>query len=437
MISILAFHALSDLYYYLFTPKFIIDKPLEDKQLRLLGLDSSYVEIDTSLSAPDDKLTPVKTSTPDSFSGGIKQSPKKRSFSRSFNYYPENYANNSQLNSSATQTNVTQHKVTNEDIFTELPTFFDRYQRNENELNLSKNQSLNLSLNQSINDFSTLSMNQSLDNSSVSLPTYQIAVSTQPSTNSNGDTYKPVETAKIWAKLGIKPKNLEKWTENCRQWIANTILHKLVEEIDNCNKFLTSLGYPENTIGTASLLNIRQLTLIKKNELSNIPIIIPYLNIHPNTEYIVQRIKELARGNNLSIFRWNGGSQYKGAKWSTTLPTDSQIIMHLFCTYLDCKIPPGPSTKDGQPFTGSCFRVSATKIDFSCNLAIFFAQLNPPNFAIGIKGKDTLLSIPKGRLNLFHTLVVFIYYIYTHEFCMLGQINLSLLGLNLFCIIEK
>lgn len=71
--------------------------------------------------------------------------------------------------------------------------------------------------------------------------------------------------------------------------------------------------------------------------------IIPYFEISPNQEYIVQRIKgkqiimvqinfyfqiivsELAKGSCLTEYRWNSGGTFKGKEWNKDLPSDAVV----------------------------------------------------------------------------------------------------------------
>lgn len=104
-------------------------------------------------------------------------------------------------------------------------------------------------------------------------------------------------------------------------------------------------------------------------------------------------IAELAHSGCMSSFRWNGGGDLKNRKWDTDLPTDSavclqqfdailpmhcsleeiitislmhciyvcstltqtQILMHVLCTYLDSRLPPHPKYPDGKTFTSQHF----------------------------------------------------------------------------------
>lgn len=80
-----------------------------------------------------------------------------------------------------------------------------------------------------------------------------------------------------------------------------------------------------------------------------LPLLIPFLEMSTNQEYLVQRIKDLANGSCIADYRWNSGSSYKGLSWDEHLPTDSAIVFHLFCTYMDSQLRPLPQP-GGRPF---------------------------------------------------------------------------------------
>jgi hypothetical protein len=115
-----------------------------------------------------------------------------------------------------------------------------------------------------------------------------------------------------------------------------------------------------------------------------------YLQVLGTTsrEYLIQRIKgatahlpvphsplayvwlgaELSIGELMPDFRWNSGGVWKRKEWSPDLPTDSQvptalispssdvlweqIVLHLFCTFMDFVLPRDLQAPDAaRPFT--------------------------------------------------------------------------------------
>lgn len=63
--------------------------------------------------------------------------------------------------------------------------------------------------------------------------------------------------------------------------------------------------------------------------------VIQFLEVSPNQEYLVKRIRELAKGGCMSEFKWNGGSSHNGKEWDYSLLTDSAVS----CTcYYNCYV---------------------------------------------------------------------------------------------------
>ncbi|KAM9650496.1 transmembrane protein 209 isoform 4-T5 [Trichechus inunguis] len=147
------------------------------------------------------------------------------------------------------------------------------------------------------------------------------------------------------------------------------------------------------------------------------------------------RVKlELSQGGCMSSFRWNRGGDFKGRKWDTDLPTDSAIIMHVFCTYLDSRLPPHPKYPDGKTFTSQHFVQTPNKPDVTNEnvFCIYQSAINAPHYELIYQSH--VYSLPKGRNNMFHTLLMFLYIIKTKESGMLGRVNLGLSGVNILWI---
>lgn len=52
--------------------------------------------------------------------------------------------------------------------------------------------------------------------------------------------------------------------------------------------------------------------------------------------YVRRRVAELAQGQCVSGYSWDGG----GAQWAASLPTDAELLIHTLATYLDVLLPP-------------------------------------------------------------------------------------------------
>ncbi|KAK3544818.1 hypothetical protein QTP86_027496 [Hemibagrus guttatus] len=241
----------------------------------------------------------------------------------------------------------------------------------------------------------------------------------------------------VWARITtsrVVTDSIDSWTAKLRNWINDTILVHLGKEIESINSQLRRMGCPELQIGEASISNLKQAAVAKASAIPTLNTIVQYLDITSNQEYLVERIKELAHSGCMSSFRWNGGGNLKNRKWDTDLPTDSAILMHILCTYLDSRLPPHPKYPDGKTFTSQHFIQTPNKPDLSNEnlFCIHQSSINPPHYQLVYQGH--IYSLPKGRNNLFHTILMFLYIIKTKESGMLGRVNLGLSGVNILWI---
>ncbi|XP_032810333.1 transmembrane protein 209 isoform X1 [Petromyzon marinus] len=264
--------------------------------------------------------------------------------------------------------------------------------------------------------------------------------STQPSAHSTDEADAGATTAadEVWAKVGTSRQqleNLDSWVASLRNWISETILVPLVKEVGIVNRHLRRLGCPELQVGESSVPSLRQAVLLKAAAIPTLPRVLLYLDVTANQEYLWERIKDLADGGCMSAFRWNGGGDYRGRKWDADLPTDAVMVMHMLCTYLDSRLPPNPRYPDGKTFTSQHFQRSPNKPDASSQqqgLYIHQISTNPANYQLVYHG--TALELPKGRNNLFHTILMFLYIVKTKESGMLGRANLGMSGVNILWI---
>uniref|UniRef100_A0A8C0EG94 Transmembrane protein 209 n=1 Tax=Bubo bubo TaxID=30461 RepID=A0A8C0EG94_BUBBB len=185
---------------------------------------------------------------------------------------------------------------------------------------------------------------------------------------------------------------------------------------------------------SSSTDSLKQAALVKAPLIPTLNALVQYLDLTPNQEYLVERIKELSQGGCMSSFRWNRGGEFKGRKWYTDLPTDSSIIMHVFCTYLDSRLPPHPKYPDGKTFTSQHFIQTPDKPDTSNEnvFCIYQSSINPPHYELIYQRH--VYNLPKARNNLFHPLLTFMSLIKTKESGMLGRVNLGLSGVYVLWI---
>ncbi|XP_064360068.1 transmembrane protein 209-like isoform X3 [Dromaius novaehollandiae] len=240
---------------------------------------------------------------------------------------------------------------------------------------------------------------------------YQLACRSQVPSANKDEAYlsSPQAAEEVWARVIVNRRQLDhmdSWTARFRSWINETILVPLVQEIESVSTQLRRMGYPEMQIG------------------------------------------ELSQGGCMSSFRWNRGGDFKGRKWGTDLPTDCAIfsywgeeetgdpyiLMHIFCTYLDSRLPPSPKYPDGRTFTSQHFIQTPDKPDITNEnvFCIYQSNINPPHYEL-IYHRH-VYNLPEGRNNMFHTLLMFLYIIKTKESGMLGRVNLGVSGVNVLWI---
>lgn len=124
---------------------------------------------------------------------------------------------------------------------------------------------------------------------------------------------------------------LPKYELKLRVWLCNTVLRPLVEKIGQLNThFIRSSPPIQLKLGETSLENILTL-LSSKIELCStaLPLVLPYLRIHTNQTYLVQRIRELAADITLKEFNWNSGG-----KELIRESTNGELEDSIFCQFL-------------------------------------------------------------------------------------------------------
>jgi len=163
----------------------------------------------------------------------------------------------------------------------------------------------------------------------------------------------------VFYRVGVDPLRLVSWTENLRIWISQTVLVRLVAEIDRTNEQLERLGLRDvASIGQAGLDQVRRAAQLHSAP-SALRKILPFMELTANQEYLARRVRELASGGAMGDYRWNAGSQHGRAYWNADeyggqhrwshglnssasssmlggekmwsesfLPTDAEIVMH-------------------------------------------------------------------------------------------------------------
>ncbi|CAI4232051.1 unnamed protein product [Auanema sp. JU1783] len=262
---------------------------------------------------------------------------------------------------------------------------------------------------------------------------------------------------KIEMSSSLDEERLLRGEQLVRVWISNSILSTLSVEIKNVNKALEE-DHTTLRIGSASVEALKT-ALISKEKLKSttLPYLLPYLSFHTNQAYLVSRILEFSADPFISNFSWNSGGTEPVSEesvngriarraWSDSLPTDSALLFHIFCTYMDSKVTSNPlvgSASLSNPFSAVYTLISPQKPSAIHNAPgsfyIHMSSASPPQFELvhtDSNGVTSRTVVAKGPNNFFRTIVHFIYYAKVYNESRIDVMNIGKTGLNLACILE-
>ncbi|XP_031843769.1 transmembrane protein 209 [Nomia melanderi] len=265
--------------------------------------------------------------------------------------------------------------------------------------------------------------------------------STSPGTEEGHSPRGMLGVLDVWRKYRIDPNKVNEWTANLRMWISKTVVERVAMEIDNVCSALVRHGLSDSQPGHVGLDRLRKLAQAPflVTAIPTLPTLVPFLELSNNQEYLINRIKVLAKGGSMSEFKWNGGGFHNGKEWDSSLPTDSAIIMHLVSTYMDTQLEAPLDQPDARPFTSRYMARSGMTLPRSKGPIIVCQSINPPHYSFAHNG-DSLPNdyeeMQRGRNNLFHTLLLFLYIIKTRDHGMLGRVNLGTSGINVLWVID-
>ncbi|KAL3319847.1 hypothetical protein Ciccas_001481 [Cichlidogyrus casuarinus] len=221
------------------------------------------------------------------------------------------------------------------------------------------------------------------------------------------------------------------------QWIHGTILQRIVSEINALNGKISELDGEAHFIGSTSLASLKSMSGGKYLHLTTLNTLFPFLDCSKDQGYLVNRLKELSRGGCLDEYRADSGSRSLTHPWKEHLPSDTNIILHLVCAYLDTRIPIQPECLAGQKFSQTCIIRSPdekpmARSKYDCK--IYQTAVNPAAFKV-VSG-PRIYSVPEGRKCIFHALLVFFYH-YLKLDGHIRMISLGPKGLNLSWVFEQ
>ncbi|KAG7199543.1 hypothetical protein KM043_014154 [Ampulex compressa] len=272
-------------------------------------------------------------------------------------------------------------------------------------------------------------------------PTIDKSKSTSPGAEEGSSPRGTLGISDVWRKYRIDSNKVNEWTANLRMWISKTVLERVATEIDNICSALVRHGLSDSQLGNVGLDRLRKLAQAPflVSAIPTLPTLVPFLELSNNQEYLVKRIKTLAKGGSMSEFKWNSGGSHNGKEWDSSLPTDTAIIMHLVSTYMDTQLEAPLDQPDARPFTSRYMARSGMTLPRNKGPVIVCQSINPPNYSLALSG-DSLPNdyeeIQRGRNNMFHTLLLFLYIVKTRDHGMLGRVNLGTSGINVLWVID-
>lgn len=280
---------------------------------------------------------------------------------------------------------------------------------------------------------------------------YQLSPSAPPSKQTmkehESGPYNPIDanvSSEVLKK--VSSVQLSNYVAKLRMWISMTILQRIVSEMNSIDNSFKARGFSDIQLGSVGLERLKKTA---ENQqlvtlyIPKLPLLIPFLEMSTNQEYLVQRIKDLSKSSCIADYRWNSGSSYKGISWDEHLPTDSAIIFHLFCTYIDSQLRPLPQP-GGRPFYNRYVVISdkkspketlaevSTKNKAKC--AILCSNPMKPKF--NFVSDDKIHNCAHDRNNLFYVIIQFLIYMKNHQEGLVEGINLGKSGINILCVLE-
>lgn len=118
--------------------------------------------------------------------------------------------------------------------------------------------------------------------------------------------------------------NFGRYVARLRIWISETILTRLVDEIDFIDKELNCRGYSHIKVGGVGLQRLMRIAEHQLKAITSVSMVISFLKISQNQRYLVQRIREMAKGSSINM-EWN----LDNSIWDERELSDSMVIFYL------------------------------------------------------------------------------------------------------------
>lgn len=137
----------------------------------------------------------------------------------------------------------------------------------------------------------------------------------------------------------LSPTKLTQYITNLRMYISSTILQRLVKEFDVIDDEFKCRGFYDMKIGSVGLERLKKTAEGHQTVSQHIPtlaMVIPFLDMSTNQEYLVQRIRELAKGSSINDYRWNSSHSTDHTDHTTDAAVINQLIEMMISRFNLC-----------------------------------------------------------------------------------------------------
>jgi hypothetical protein len=158
-------------------------------------------------------------------------------------------------------------------------------------------------------------------------------------------------------------------------------------------------------------------------------------------DYVLERLRQLAEGGTLSGYEWNGGGKFKGREWShDSLPTDAQLLFHLFVTKLNTLLHE-QARESGMdvgptPFSNRYLLITPQTPDpKNKDVLLWLQRRSPPHLKVVVRGD--VWEVAPGQNNLIHALVLYVYAVAKEERGVIEMMSLAQTAPELLKIVTE
>ncbi|XP_070509802.1 transmembrane protein 209 [Chironomus tepperi] len=271
--------------------------------------------------------------------------------------------------------------------------------------------------------------------------TYQLSPHNKQSMRDESFSNKDEEHAEIIRQMSAN--KLSNYVANLKMYIHKTILEPLVHAIDDTDKAFEQRGFTDMKIGHVGIERLKKIASSNQQLIQFVPTLpklLPFLELTTNQEFLVQRIRELAKGSCLKNYKFTSSS-YDPSNQNDHKPNDAGILFHLFCCYLDSQLQPVPDISrpfynryviigDSKKTNVDHYVKEATRNKSKC--AILCSNPITPKFNFVT---DKIHGSSHDRNNLFYVIIQFLFHLKS-DGMMLETVSLGKSGLNLINVIE-